>query len=92
MAKIINKQRTAQTLNIPCRVGCDGTDCLCSEINTELVVELESGERGTKVLSRRLPGAITILGGDSLVVPDWVAESAPVKDGVAKGSLRLVKE
>ncbi len=91
MAKILNRQKTAQTLNIPCRQGCDGQNCLCQTVTTTHYVELSDGTKGTKVLERRLPGAITILAGESLEVPDWVAESAPVKDGVAKGRLRLVQ-
>lgn len=89
--QLMNRTKVIQVLNIPCRAGCDGADCLCQNVTTTLNVTDKDGTKGKKVLERRLAGSITILAGQKLEVPDWVAESAPVKDAVAKNVLRLVK-
>lgn len=94
MKKLVNLLKTHQVLNIPHNEGCednDGEDCLCQLVTSTVSVELEDGTTGTKDIARRLPGALTLLGREQVEIPDWVAESAPVKDGVAARRLRLVE-
>lgn len=91
--KIINRTKTIQVFNIPCRPNCDGTDCFCSQVQTHLNVQDKDGTSGRKILDRRLPGSLTLLASETKTkMPDWVGETAPIKDAVAKNILRLVKE
>ncbi len=91
MPKLSNRTRVIQVLNIPCRPGCDGTGCLCSNVVTQLLEELPDGTKGTRVIERRLPGSVTILAKSEVEVPAWVAQSQVVKQAVAQGRLRLVE-
>ncbi len=92
MPQIQNRTKAIQQLNIPCRAGCDGTGCLCSEVVTALQEELEDGTKGTRVLSRKLAGSLVFLGSETKDVPSWVAESGPVKAAIARGRLRLIRQ
>lgn len=96
MVKLANRQKRIQVLNIPCVLDengkCTHEDCLCSEVVTQIQVELPDGTRGLKLLERRLPGSITILAEKSVEVPAWMADAPDVKAAVAQGRVRLVKE
>lgn len=91
MRTLANPTRTIQVLNVPCREGCDGTECLCTVVVTQLQDELEDGTKGVRVVERRLSGSVTILAKGDIQVPDWLAQSAVVKQAVALGRLRLIE-
>ncbi len=68
------------------------SECICTTVVMPLADELPDGTRGVRMVTRKLPGSITFLAGETQEVPGWVAESAPVKQAVARGSLRLVEQ
>ena len=91
MVTLTNRTKVAQTFNIPCRPGCAGADCLCTEVTTRLAVAMDDGKVGVKEVTRRLPGAITIRAAESLSVEPWVADAPSIARAVASKVVRLVK-
>jgi hypothetical protein len=94
MVTLTNTTKVAKTFNIPCSPSCqEGRGkCLCSVVTTALAVELPDGTKGTKELTRRLPGSLTIRGGESLPVEDWVARAPSITRAVASKAIRLVRQ
>lgn len=91
--KIKNLLKSVVVLNLPHSPTCQdtGTDCPCSLVKTALAVEDEDGTRGVRMLERRLGGSVTILASETTELPDWIGETKPFKDAVAKRWLRLVE-
>lgn len=87
-----NRSKTIITLNVPCRAGCDGTNCFCSTTELRLATESADGTRGVREETKKLPGSITIPAGQRVDVPEWVVETPDVKRAVARRDLRLVEQ
>lgn len=93
MVTLTNREKRMQVFNIPCRKPrgeCPGDD-FCQRVETQLVAETQDGVSGTRTVSRRLPGSITLLAGAVAVVPGWVASSPEVKAALDRGALRLLQ-
>jgi len=90
MPKIANRTKQIQVFNVPCRIGCNGEGCLCTEVTIQLAAVDADGTRGVRVIDRRLPGSVTFLAGENREVPAFVASSPDVKRAIDRGALRLL--
>ncbi len=93
MVTLTNPTKVAKTFNIQCGPTCTtGGKCFCTDVTTTLSVAMDDGKWGTKQVTRKLPGAITLRGGESTQVADWVAAAPAIARAVASKALRLVRQ
>ena len=91
MISLKNKSRTQQTFNLsPCPgEGC-GT-CFCTTQTTYSREALPDGGSGLRQVVKRMPGAITLLAGETGTYPDWVGACTDVRRAIDLGVLNLVQ-
>ena len=92
MIKLINRTKTLLVLNLsPCPGYGDCGTCYCSTVTNQEPVEFPDGTKGIRQTKRRLPGSLTLLAGESCVVPDWVGLCSEVKRALDLGTIKLVQ-
>lgn len=89
-----NRLRQMQVFNLVHEIWCRGRECSCSDITAVVADENpRTGERAQKRITRRAPGALTLLAGETRAdLPDAVLLVPDVRAALGRGFLRVVAQ
>lgn len=94
MATLKNTKKFAQTFNLVAPAEHrEAGDFAYQEVTTQVTEDMGDGKFGVRVVERKLPSSLTLLGGETREgLPEWVKACPEVKAALSRGTLRLVSE